>query len=84
MTLNQLGVLAWGTVTALLAASALLVVVIAGLHIDPEGKVGLDTPWKFRGLFLALKESGSLVAGILGFSGLAWSLFYKASNGDKN
>jgi hypothetical protein len=27
------------------------------------------------------KENGSLIAGILGFSGLAWAHFFKASTG---
>lgn len=46
-----------------------------------DGKPTLQ-PFGLLGLYVAMKESGSLVAGILGFSGLAWSHFYKGSKSD--
>lgn len=82
MKLITLGMWAWGAVTVLLGFFFLCVVVIAGVYIRPtatsyyfvEGAPGL-----LVGLFYSLKENGSLVAGILGFSGLAWAHFFQVS-----
>jgi hypothetical protein len=78
----RLGVWVWGSVTVSLALLALTVVVVGGLTLPvPEAcKFGELGPFQtdIAKLFYALKENGSLVAGILGFSGLAWSNFFKA------
>lgn len=78
----QLGVWVWGGVTVLLAITFLSIVVAAGFYIEPidDKYKFVNAPHLLAGLFLALKENGSLVAGILGFSGLAWAHFFKASN----
>jgi hypothetical protein len=77
----RFGVWAWGTITVVLAILALAVVVFGALSLPaPEAcKFAEMGPFNttLAKLFYALKENGSLVAGILGFSGLAWSNFFK-------
>lgn len=87
----KIGIWIWGTMTVLLALSALIVVVWAGLWIDikPGGDpklytFKLGTPEALGGIFFALKENGSLVAGILGFSDLAWAQFFQAEKKAKH
>ncbi len=80
----QLGVWVWGTVTVLLAVASLVVVVWAGFYLEAQGDKYrfVGAPEYLPGMFIALKENGSLVAGVLGFSGLAWAHFFKRSSGD--
>ncbi|OOG11314.1 hypothetical protein [Pseudomonas sp. C9] len=81
MTLNRFGAWVWGTGTAVTAILALAVVVYWGGHLVPDGcLLTADKEWKIAGLYQPLKDCGSLVAGILGFSGLAWSHFYAEAN----
>jgi hypothetical protein len=83
----NLGVWLWGGATMALAFLALFTVLWAGWNIESIDHEHLkyqfrpETPEHLAGIFYALKENGSLVAGILGFSGLAWAHFFKASNG---
>jgi len=79
---SGVGAFAWGSVTIALAAIVLWIVGYAGWHIcgvanDKSYVFDGDISKHIIGLFYALKENGSLVAGVLGFSGLAWSHFYK-------
>lgn len=77
MSLVKIGVVAWGTITVVLAIAALSLVIFAGYHMDADGKVtGLG--W-VGGVYMAVSENESLVAGILGFSGLAWAHFFQES-----
>lgn len=79
MTPRDIGMFVWGGITVGLAAFALYVLWQAGAHIVlVDGKPRLQ-PFELLGLYVALKENDSLVAG-LGFSGLAWSHFYKGSD----
>jgi hypothetical protein len=76
------GVWVWGTVTVGLALASLIVVVVGALSLPPAAETCkfLDEPSmeSYLGrLFYALKENNSLIAGILAFTGLAWSSFYK-------
>jgi hypothetical protein len=82
MKLVQLGVWVWGGATVLLAVAFLSIVIAAGFYIEPndDNYKFVDAPHWLSGLFFALKENGSLVAGILGFSGLAWAHFFKVSS----
>ena len=82
MKLVKVGVWVWGAVTVLLAIAFLGIVIAAGFYIEPkdDGYCLLNAPHLLFGLFYSLKENGSLVAGILGFSGLAWSYFFKLNN----
>jgi hypothetical protein len=80
MKLIQIGVWVWGTVTTVLAFSCLMVVFLAGLYLDPKGEFSAVPPWPIFGIYQALKNAGSLVAGILGFSGLAWAHFFAVNN----
>jgi hypothetical protein len=86
MTLRKIGMWVWGGVTIVLAAGFLFIVMRAGLCVDQiKGADGVpqflfsDCSY-FPGLFYAVKENGNLVAGILGFSGLAWSHFYSGGS----
>lgn len=77
---TNFGVNAWGISTVVLAIAALLVVILDGTFLGLDGKFVEGTPrW-----ISSLQQCGNIVAGILGFSGLAWSNFYKAFTGAKN
>lgn len=87
--LTRIGMWAWGSVTVLLAFASLAVVVLGGFTIEvvPGKDVGYmfqGAPTWLPGMYVALKEQGSLVAGILGFSGLAWAHFYGAVPASKS
>ena len=74
----------WGGVTIAIACLLLGFVLVAGLVYIKPSPTSLytfdnQTPDWFVGLFFALKEAASVIAGIVGFSGLAWSNFYKAA-----
>jgi uncharacterized protein YodC (DUF2158 family) len=64
-----LGVWIWGGFTTILAIGCLVVVFLQGFSV---GFV--------KEMFESLKETGTLVAGILGFSGLAWAHFFAVNN----
>ena len=86
MKLIKIGTWSWGIITALLAIIFLGIVIAAGFYILPDGdhySLKKDAPILLFGIFYALKDNGSLVAGILGFSGLAWSHFFKLNNSIK-
>lgn len=74
------GVWLWGAITILLAGGALLMVIVAGIFFNPANGQLNGAPAWFAGLYQAVKDNGSLVAGILGFSGLAWSYFFNVAN----
>lgn len=83
MKVMEIGVWIWGGVTVALAAGAVFVVVGSGVFLEPAGasyQFEASAPHWLKGMFYALKENGSLVAGILGFSGLAWTNFFKVVN----
>ncbi|WP_249605473.1 hypothetical protein [Chromobacterium sp. IRSSSOUMB001] len=83
MKIIDFGVWVWGAVTVLMAIFFLSIVVLAGFYIEvPHSSCGFSkgAPGWLVGLFYSLKENGSLVAGILGFSGLAWVHFFKVSH----
>ena len=78
------GVWIWGFVTILLAFGCLGVVIWAGFRLTGETKDGpvfadAASP-VLKGMYLALERNGSLMAGILGFSGLAWAHFFQVNN----
>jgi hypothetical protein len=73
------GIWIWGVVTVTLALGTLATVIVAGILYRPLNGRLRGAPTWFAGLYQALKENGSLVAGILGFSGLAWSVFFNAA-----
>lgn len=80
MDLVRAGVWVWGTVTAVLAAAALSIVAWVGWQGVPMNSAGSDPVTGLMGIYTALQQCDSLVAGILGFSGLAWSHFFNAMN----
>lgn len=77
MDWSRVGMWSWGIVTAVLAGAALALVVWAGFHMDEAGQ--LTSFGCLAGLYKAVSECDSLVAGILGFSGLAWAHFFQES-----
>lgn len=79
MNSNEFGMKAWGVVTVVLAIAAFSVVVLGGAYLGLDGKFVPETPRWIAGLYSAIKQCGNIVAGVLGFSGLAWSNFYRAS-----
>ncbi|WP_336334655.1 hypothetical protein [Pseudomonas putida] len=84
MSANEFGMKAWGVCTVVLAVAALLVVVAGGFFLGSNGKFDEGTPGWIAGAYIAIKDCGAIVAGILGFSGLAWSNFYRASVGGRD
>ena len=84
MSKNRIGMLAWGTATVVLALLFLIVVIAAGcllVEVEKGKSYTISIPF-LLGMYIVLKENGGLIAGILAFSGLAWSHFYKAENPD--
>jgi hypothetical protein len=79
MSSSEIGMKAWGVATVVLAIAALAVVLLGSAYLGVDGKFMEGTPRWIAGLYSAIKQNGNVVAGILGFSGLAWSNFYKAS-----
>jgi hypothetical protein len=68
----RLGLWLWGAITVVLAVAALAIVILSAFYLSPAGEL-VDAPQWFAGMYLALKNNGSVVAGIVGFSTLAWS-----------
>jgi hypothetical protein len=75
----KVGVWVWGGLTVFLTLASLCVVIGAGLHLNVRAEFSASTPSSLPGLYLALKENGSLVAGLLGLSGVAWVLFVRGN-----
>lgn len=73
----SVGVWVWGAVTVFLAVVSLFVVFCAGLYLNVRAEFAVTVPARLPGLYLALKENGTLVAGLLGISGLAWVLYVR-------
>ncbi|CAN7660234.1 hypothetical protein LJR232_005010 [Aquipseudomonas alcaligenes] len=80
MKLRDIGMYAWGGITVGLAAFALYLLWQAGAHTVLVGDATKLQPFGMLGFYVVMQDNGSLVAGILGFSGLAWSHFYKGSD----
>lgn len=83
MNTSEFGMKAWGVATVVLAIAALGIVLLGSTYLGLNGKFVEGTPRWIAGLYSAIKQNGNVVAGILGFSGLAWSNFYKASTSIK-
>lgn len=81
MNTNEIGMKVWGVCTVVLAIAALAVVVLGGAYIESNGEFNSGAPQWIAGMYTAIKDCETIVAGILGFSGLAWSNFYKVSAG---
>ena len=73
----SVGVWVWGGVTVFLAVLSLFIVFSAGLYLNVRAEFAATVPARLPGLYLALKENGTLVAGLLGLSGLAWVLYVR-------
>lgn len=76
--LVRLGIWAWGSVTLILAAAALMFLVAASFYIEaPDGKAFTGGPAWMPAVYLVLKDHNQLIAAILAVSGLAWSYFFQ-------
>jgi hypothetical protein len=72
----RIGMYVWGGVTILMAVACSVFILYAGLHLGPHGNFSLGAPEFMPGMYIALKDNGSIVAAILAASGLAWSYFF--------
>jgi len=72
--MNRIGLWVWGVATVALAAFSVVVIVCAGLYLDAGAQFSPRVPRALPGLYLAIKEHGSLLGLMLGFSSLAWAL----------
>jgi hypothetical protein len=75
----RLGVFIWGTVTIVLSALALGMVLLGAHFMTRDAKFAEDAPLFVVTTYTALKDNGSLIAGVLGFSALAWAYFFQAN-----
>ena len=74
------GIWIWGAVTVALSLVTLGILVSAASYMNMDGKGFADgTPHFIAGTYFVLKDCGSLVGGILGFSALAWAHFFQAT-----
>jgi hypothetical protein len=74
MNQHRWGLWIWGAATVALAASSIVVIVASGLYLDVGAQFSPRVPRGLPGLYLALKEHGTLLGLLLGFSSLAWAL----------
>jgi hypothetical protein len=71
-----IGIWVWGGATIVLTAACLIFVVLAGFYLDADGKFSRATPTILPGMYISLKDNGSLVASILAVSAVGWSYFF--------
>ena len=67
----------WGFVLILVAAASLGFILAAGQYLDADGKFSPDAPTFMPGMYFALRDSGSLLAGILVAAALGVSYLLK-------
>lgn len=78
MTIN-FGMKAWGVITALLAGCALVLIVYVGIRMGLQGGTEVVTSLGvIGGIYRAVTDNNTLLAGVIGFSGLAWVHFFNA------
>jgi hypothetical protein len=75
MKFEQMVSVAWIAATAVVALVALGIVFLTGLYLNAGAQFSPNVPARLPGLYLALKENGALVAGLTGFSAVAWALW---------
>jgi hypothetical protein len=76
----QIGVYVWGSITILIAAILLGLVLCAAFHLTPDGSIREGTHWLLAGALKAVETYGSMLGALVGFSGLAWANFFQASS----
>jgi hypothetical protein len=69
----------WGIIACSLAVPSLVLILASSAFLNIEGHFRSGVPPLLAGLDFALKDHGSLAAGMLGFSGLAWAYFFTAA-----
>ena len=75
MNQQRWGLWIWGAATVALAVFSVAVIMAAGFFLDAGAQFSPRVPRGLPGLYLALKEHGTLLGLLLGFSSLAWTLY---------
>lgn len=76
-TWKTVGVWLWGGITVALAIGILAVIITSIPYLNHEGKFVPTAPASVYQPYFALKDQGGLIGGIVGFSGLAWTIFFQ-------
>jgi hypothetical protein len=77
MSWRYIAMFLWGFVLILMAAASLGFILAAGQYLDADGKFSPDVPAFMPGIYFALRDNGSLLAGILAAAGLGVSYLLK-------
>ena len=77
MSWRYISMFFWGFVLILVAAASLGFILAAGQYLDADGKFSPDAPAFMSGMYFALRDIGSLLAGILAAAGLGVSYLLK-------
>jgi hypothetical protein len=77
---TNIGIWVWGGLTAVASVTLFAVIVTGGAYLDAEGKFLPGTPRFVAGMYHALKDQGTLIGALVGFSALAWAHFYGVGN----
>ena len=77
MSWRYIAMFFWGFVLILVAAASLGFILAAGQYLDADGKFSPDAPTFMPGMYFALRDSGSLLAGILVAAALGVSYLLK-------
>jgi hypothetical protein len=74
--LIKIGIWTWGGVTVALALFVVTTLALAARYLGTDGKFISGAPPYVAGLYIALKDCGTVVGAVVGFSGLAWAHFF--------
>ncbi len=84
MSAKTFGMWIWGGVTTAISTWILFILALAASYMCAKGDGFIDgTPHFVAGTYYVLKDCGTLVGGVLGFSGLAWAHFFQAKTKSK-
>jgi hypothetical protein len=77
MSLRYIAMFLWGFGLILMAAASLGFILAAGQYLDTDGKFSANAPAFMPGMYFALRDNGSFLAGILVAAGLGVSYLLK-------
>ena len=79
IAIYRFGVWGWGLLTFIGAIGCLFVLIASAFHLVGDSKFDSSMDGgTLAGFFYAIKSSASLLGGLIGFGGLAWSQFFIA------